>query len=44
LALEVLHLALMFLGGGTRFERAKVAALARLWIDLARIEAIAACR
>ena len=38
--LEVLHLPLVFLGGGARIERAEIAPLARARIDLARIKSI----
>ena len=42
--LEVLHRALVLLGGGAGLEGAEIAAPAGLRIDLARIEAIAARR
>ena len=40
LPLEILHVALVFFSGGPGLERAKVAALARLWILLAGIQPI----
>ena len=42
--LEVLHCALVLLGGGAGLEGAEIAAPAGLGIDLARIEAVAARR
>jgi hypothetical protein len=38
--LEILHLALVLLGGRARFERAEIAALARLRVDFAGVEPI----
>ena len=42
MTLKILNGALVFLGGRARLERAEIAAPARLRIDLARIEPIAA--
>ena len=44
MTLEILHLALVLLGRRPAFERAEIAALARLGIHLARIEAVFARR
>jgi hypothetical protein len=38
--LEILHVALVFLGGRARFERSEIAALARLGVDLPRVEPV----
>ncbi|HEY2830653.1 MAG TPA: hypothetical protein VGJ88_11095, partial [Thermoanaerobaculia bacterium] len=40
--LEVLHLALVLLGGGSRFERPEIAPLAALGIGFPRVEAVLA--
>jgi hypothetical protein len=37
---EILHVALVFLGGGARFEGAEIAALAGLRVELAGIKPV----
>src|SRR5947199_6848677 len=38
--LEILHRSFVALGGGARLECAKIAPLAGLWIDLARVQTV----
>lgn len=42
MTLEILHLALVLFGRGTRFECAEIAALTRFRIEFARLQAVLA--